>query len=220
MIELKNITKIFSKADSENILYKNMDFEVKSGEFIAIVGRSGSWKSTILNLISGLLWPDEGSISIDNQDITKLSQDEITKFRGKNMSFIFQQFHLIPNLTVEENITLPLEINKIPAQFETKEILQKVWLSQKAESYPFELSGWEQQRVAVARAFAAQTNILLADEPTGNLDENNAKNVMDILQTLHKETKNTIILITHDMQVAEYADKIFTLENKQLILKK
>lgn len=220
MIELKNITKIFSKADSQNILYKNMDFEVKSGEFIAIVGRSGSWKSTILNLISGLLWPDEWSISIDNQDITKLSQDEITKFRGKNMSFIFQQFHLIPNLTVEENIILPLEINKIPAQFETKEILQKVWLSQKAESYPFELSGWEQQRVAVARAFAAQTNILLADEPTGNLDENNAKNVMDILQTLHKETKNTIILITHDMQVAEYADKIFTLENKQLILKK
>jgi len=220
MIELKNITKIFSKADSQNILYKNMDFEVKSGEFIAIVGRSGSWKSTILNLISGLLGPDEGSISIDNQDITKLSQDEITKFRGKNMSFIFQQFHLIPNLTVEENITLSLEINKIPAQFETKEILQKVWLSQKAESYPFELSGWEQQRVAVARAFAAQTNILLADEPTGNLDENNAKNIMDILQTLHKETKNTIILITHDMQVAEYADKIFTLENKQLILKK
>lgn len=220
MIELKNITKIFSKADSQNILYKNMDFEVKSGEFIAIVGRSGSWKSTILNIISGLLWPDEGSIIIDNQDITKLSQDEITKFRGKNMSFIFQQFHLIPNLTVEENITLPLEINKIPAQFETKEILEKVWLSQKAESYPFELSGWEQQRVAVARAFAAQTNILLADEPTGNLDENNAKNVMDILQTLHKETKNTIILITHDMQVAEYADKIFTLENKQLILKK
>lgn len=220
MIELKNITKIFSKADSQNILYKNMDFEVKSGEFIAIVGRSGSWKSTILNLISGLLGPDEGSISIDNQDITKLFQDEITKFRGKNMSFIFQQFHLIPNLTVEENITLPLEINKIPAQFETKEILEKVWLSQKAESYPFELSGWEQQRVAVARAFAAQTNILLADEPTGNLDENNAKNVMDILQTLHKETKNTIILITHDMQVAEYADKIFTLENKQLILKK
>lgn len=220
MIELKNITKIFSKADSQNILYKNMNFEVKSGEFIAIVGRSGSWKSTILNLISGLLWPDEGSISIDNQDITKLSQDKITKFRGKNMSFIFQQFHLIPNLTVEENITLPLEINKIPAQFETKEILQKVWLSQKAESYPFELSGWEQQRVAVARAFAAQTNILLADEPTGNLDENNAKNVMDVLQTLHKETKNTIILITHDMQVAEYADKIYTLENKQLILKK
>lgn len=220
MIELKNVTKIFSKADSQNVLYQNMDFEVKSGEFIAIVGRSGSWKSTILNLISGLLWPDEGSISIDNQDITKLSQDEITKFRGKNMSFIFQQFHLIPNLTVEENITLPLEINKIPAQFETKEILQKVWLSQKAESYPFELSGWEQQRVAVARAFAAQTNILLADEPTGNLDENNAKNVMDILQTLHKETKNTIILITHDMQVAEYADKIYTLENKQLILKK
>lgn len=220
MIELKNITKIFSKADSQNILYKNMDFEVKSGEFIAIVGRSGSWKSTILNLISGLLSPDEGSINIDTQDITKLSQDEITKFRGKNMSFIFQQFHLIPNLTVAENITLPLEINKIPAEFETKEILQKVWLFQKSESYPFELSGWEQQRVAVARAFAAKTNILLADEPTGNLDEENAKNVMDILKKLHEETQNTIVLITHDMQVAEYADKIYTLEDKQLILKK
>lgn len=220
MIELKNITKIFSKADSQNILYKNMDFEVKSGEFIAIVGRSGSWKSTILNLISGLLSPDEGRIIIDTQDITKLSQDEITKFRGKNMSFIFQQFHLIPNLTVAENIALPLEINKIPAEFETKEILQKVWLSQKSESYPFELSGWEQQRVAVARAFAAKTNILLADEPTGNLDEENAKNVMDILKKLHEETQNTIVLITHDMQVAEYADKIYTLEDKQLILKK
>lgn len=220
MIELKNITKIFSKADSQNILYKNMDFEVKSWEFIAIVGRSGSWKSTILNLISGLLSPDGGQIIIDTQDITKLSQDEITKFRGKNMSFIFQQFHLIPNLTVAENITLPLEINKIPAEFETKEILQKVWLSQKTESYPFELSGWEQQRVAVARAFAAKTNILLADEPTGNLDEENAKNVMEILKKLHEETQNTIVLITHDMQVAEYADKIYTLEDKQLILKK
>lgn len=220
MIQLKNITKSFSKSDSKNILYENMDFEVKSWEFIAIVWRSGSGKSTILNLISGLLSPDSGEIYLDNQEITKLSQDEMTKTRGKNMSFIFQQFHLIPNLTVNENITLPIEINKIQPAFSTEQILQKVWLREKSENYPFELSGWEQQRVAVARAFAAQTNILLADEPTGNLDEKNAKNVMDILLKLHKETKNTIILITHDMQVAQYADKIYTLEDKQLIQKK
>lgn len=220
MIQLKNITKSFSKSDSKNILYENMDFEVKSWEFIAIVWRSGSGKSTILNLISGLLWPDSWQIYVDNQEITKLSQDEMTKTRGKNMSFIFQQFHLIPNLTVSENITLPLEINKIQPAFSTEQILKKVWLSEKSDSYPFELSGWEQQRVAVARAFAAKTNILLADEPTGNLDEKNAKNVMDILLKLHQETQNTIILITHDMQVAQYADKIYTLENKQLIQKK
>ncbi len=220
MIQLKNITKSFSKSDSKNILYENMDFEVKSWEFIAIVWRSGSGKSTILNLISGLLSPDSGKICIDNQEITKLSQDEMTKTRGKNMSFIFQQFHLIPNLTVSENITLPIEINKIQPAFSTDQILKKVWLSEKSESYPYELSWWEQQRVAVARAFAAQTSILLADEPTGNLDEKNAKNVMDILLQLHKETQNTIVLITHDMQVAQYADKIYTLEDKQLILKK
>ncbi len=220
MIQLKNITKSFSQSDSKNILYENMDFEVKSWEFIAIVWRSGSGKSTILNLISGLLSPNSGEIHVDNQEITKLSQDEMTKTRGKNMSFIFQQFHLIPNLTVSENITLPIEINKIQPAFSTQQILKKVWLSEKSESYPYELSWWEQQRVAVARAFAAQTNILLADEPTGNLDEKNAKNVMDILSLLHKETKNTIVLITHDMQVAQYADKIYTLENKQLILKK
>lgn len=220
MIQLKNITKSFSQSDSKNILYENMDFEVKSWEFIAIVWRSGSGKSTILNLISGLLSPNSGKIHVDNQEITKLSQDEMTKTRGKNMSFIFQQFHLIPNLTVSENITLPIEINKIQPAFSTQQILKKVWLSEKSESYPYELSWWEQQRVAVARAFAAQTNILLADEPTGNLDEKNAKNVMDILSLLHKETKNTIVLITHDMQVAQYADKIYTLENKQLILKK
>lgn len=220
MIQLKKITKSFSKADNQNILYENMDFEVKSWEFIAIVWRSGSGKSTILNLISWLLSPDSWEIFIENEKITDLWQDEMTKKRGKNMSFIFQQFHLIPNLTVSENISLPIDINKIPMQFSIKEILQKVWLEDKADNYPFELSGWEQQRVAVARAFAAQTPVLLADEPTGNLDETNAKNVMDILLQLHKETKNTIVLITHDMQVANYADKIYTLQDKQLILQK
>lgn len=220
MIEIKNITKSFTQEKSSTLVYEDLNFSVESGDFIAIIWKSGSGKSTLLNLLSGLIDADSGNISIDNKEITQLSQDEMTKFRGKNMSFIFQQFHLIPNLTVTENIELILEMNKTESQFQTEELLEKVWLTEKKDNYPFELSGGQQQRVAIARAFIAKTPLLLADEPTGNLDEKNAKNIMEILKNLHKETKNTVLLITHDSDIASYANKIYELQSNNLVLQK
>ena len=220
MIEIKNITKSFTQEKSSTVVYEDLNFSVESGDFIVIIWKSGSGKSTLLNLLSGLIDADSGTISIDNKEITQLSQDEMTKFRGKNMSFIFQQFHLIPNLTVTENIELILEMNKTEAQFQTEELLEKVWLTEKKDNYPFELSGGQQQRVAIARAFIAKTSLLLADEPTGNLDEKNAKNIMEILKNLHKETKNTVLLITHDSDIASYANKVYELQSNNLVLQK
>ncbi len=218
MIELKNIKKTFTTEESVTDLYKDLNFKIDSWDFIAILGSSGSWKTTLLNMISWLTDFDSWDIIINQKQFSKIKNDALTKFRWSNMSFIFQQFHLIPNLTVTENIELPLDINKIKARFSSEEILEKVWLKEKAHSYPFNLSGWEQQRVAIARAFIWNTPILLADEPTGNLDETNSKNIMKILTDLHKETNNTIILITHDLHVAQYADRQYELKNNTLQL--
>ena len=218
MIKLENITKKYIWENSQSTIYENLNFEVEQGDFIAIVWRSGSWKTSLLNIIAGLIDFDQWDIIINDKKYSDMSLNEKTKFRWKNMSFIFQQFHLIPNLSVAENIELTLDINKISARFTVDEILEKIWLANKKNNYPFELSGWEQQRVAIARAFVWNTDILLADEPTWNLDEKNAQNIMELLKNMHKETKNTIILITHDMWVAKFANKVFRLENNTLNL--
>lgn len=175
------------------------------------MGASGTGKSTLLNLISGILRPDAGSILLWDTDITKLKTDQMIEFRGKNIAFIFQAFELIPNLTVEENVDLVLDISHAKRRYSTEEILQKVWLEWKWLRYPNELSGWEEQRVAIARAFVADVPYLLADEPTGNLDEANAAKIMDIIETLHKETGITIVMITHDPSIASRADTIYRL---------
>lgn len=218
MIKLENITKKYIWENTQNTIYENLSFHVEEWDFVAIVWRSGSWKTSLLNIMAGLIDFDSGEVTVWNQKYSHMSWDQRTKFRGKNMSFIFQQFHLIPNLTVEENIELTLDINKIPARFTSDEILEKIGLWDKKTNYPFELSGWEQQRVAIARAFMWETRLLFADEPTWNLDEKNAENIMKLLQDLHKETKNTIILITHDMWVAKYANKTYRLQDNTLNL--
>lgn len=218
MIQIENITKKYIWENTQNTIYENLSFNIEQWDFVAIVWRSWSWKTSLLNIIAGLIDFDSGEVSVANEKYSQLSWDERTKFRWKNMSFIFQQFHLIPNLTVWENIELTLDINKIQSRFTVEEILEKIWLSDKKENYPFELSGWEQQRVAIARAFIWDTQLLLADEPTGNLDEKNAENIMKLLKDLHKETKNTIVLITHDMWVAKFANKTYRLENNTLNL--
>lgn len=220
MINLKNITKNFKTPDSQTQLYNWLNFTIDSGDFVAILGSSGSWKTTLLNMMSWLVNFDEWEIVVNNEKYSELSWDALTKFRWSNMSFIFQQFHLIPNLTVRENIELPIDINKIEQRFSVEEILKKVWLEEKIDSYPFNLSWWEQQRVAIARAFIGKTPILLADEPTGNLDDKNTKNIMEILTQLHKETWNTIVMITHDNEVAQYADKQYELTWNELKLLK
>lgn len=182
------------------------------------MGPSGSGKSTLLNLLSGLDTPDHGSVRINNTTLNELNNDERTLRRGKHVGFIFQQFHLIPNLTVQDNIDLVIDISWLERRFSTKEILEKVWLQWYESRYPHQLSGGEQQRVAIARAFVAQLPILLADEPTGNLDHHNAMIIMDLMMSLHKTSKTTIILITHDNSVAQYAQQRYQLQEGKLIL--
>lgn len=221
MINIKKLNKIYpNKNGKDTIIYKDMDLKIEKGSFISVLGTSGSGKTTFLNLISGLDNFQNGSIEINQQKLESLSDDEKTAFRAKNISFIFQQFNLIDNLTVEENIDLIIELNKIERRYTTKELLKIVGLWDKLKAYPYNLSGWEQQRVAVARAFVWKTPILLADEPTWNLDDANSKIVMTLIQKLHKESGNTIIMITHDLKIAKIADSSFFLEKHALIEKK
>ena len=218
MINIKNLTKSYITWNKTNTIYDNLDFKIENGDFVAILWKSWNWKTTLLNIISWLISFNKWKVIVNNIDLSDLSNDKISKFRWKNISFIFQQFHLIPNLTVTENIELPLDINNLKARFKTKDIIKKVWLQGKENAYPYELSWWEQQRVAIARAFIWETPILLADEPTWNIDEETTINIMNILKTLHKETKNTIILITHDKWLINYANKSYELKNKKMYL--
>jgi putative ABC transport system ATP-binding protein len=198
MILLEKIKKSYSSQNDTITLFHDLDWKIEGGSFVALMGASGAGKSTILSMIAGILTPDTGTITLGDTQISYLSQDDRIEFRGKNIAFIFQAFELLPNLTVAENIDLVLDISHAKRRYETEYIIEKVGLSGKSHRYPTELSGGEQQRVAIARAFVADVPYLLADEPTGNLDETNASNIMDLIDTLHKETQNTIIMITHD----------------------
>jgi len=213
MITIKKLCKKFQIEDETLDIFKDLSLSIKKGSTNAIIGTSGSWKSTFLNMISWLDTDFEGKIVIGKQDTSKLSEQEITEFRGKNISFIFQNFNLFDNLTVKENIDIVLEINNLERNFSTDEIIELVWLKDKTHSYPFHLSGGEKQRIAIARAFVWNTWLLLADEPTGNLDSINTKNIMDLIIDLNKKTKNTIIMITHDLNIAKLADNIYELKN-------
>lgn len=218
MIELKKLNKFFLTSNWKVEIFKNLDFSINSWEFISLIWPSWSWKSTFLNMLSWIDRDFEWNIFIDEKDISKLSDNEITSFRWKNISYIFQNFKLIENLTVKENIDLIVELNSLERNFETDEILKIVWLESKKDSYVFNLSWWESQRVAIARAFVWKTNILLADEPTWALDVKNKKIIMDLILELHKKIKNTIILITHDDEVAKLTQKTYKLANESLIL--
>jgi putative ABC transport system ATP-binding protein len=208
------------------------------------MGASGAGKSSLISLIAGIISPDTGSIHLGDSvndhdfsipfptdtvhssrndrviDITTLTRDEMIAYRGGHIAFIFQAFELIPNLTVTENIDLVLDISHAPRRYETTEILERVGLTGKGSRYPTELSGGEQQRVAIARAFVADVPYLLADEPTGNLDEANADRIMQLISELHRETGNTIIMITHDRDIAAHADMTYRLHGGTLVLEK
>jgi len=219
MIHLKNISKSYSSRGETVTLFTDLDWSVETGSFVALMGASGAGKSTLLSLIAGILTPDSGSIALGDTDITTLTRDEMIAYRGAHIAFIFQAFELIPNLTVEENIDLVLDISHAPRRYETTEILERVWLAGKGQRYPNELSGGEQQRVAIARAFVADVPYLLADEPTGNLDEGNASRIMDLIDILHRETGNTIVMITHDADIASRADMVWRLHGGKLMKK-
>jgi len=213
MINIKNLNKKYWNSS----IFKDMSLEVIQWEIISILWPSGSWKSTLLNLISLIDNNYSGEIKIDDKNISDInSEEKATSFRWKNISFIFQNFNLIENLTVEENIDLVIEINKLERNYSTKEIIKLVWLENKSKSYPFNLSWWEKQRVAIARAFVWKNKLLLADEPTWSLDRDNTKNICKLINQLNKKTKNTIILITHDTEVAKIWDKTYEIKDYKL----
>ena len=216
MITLRRLSKSYTSRDETITLFTNLDWIINTGSFVALMGASGAGKSTLLSLIAGTLVPDRGSIHLDDTDITELTVDAMIEYRGTHIGFIFQAFELMPNLTVEENIDLVLDISHAKRRYTTSEILDKVGLAGKERRFPSELSGGEQQRVAIARAFVSEVAYLLADEPTGNLDEGNATKIMELIDTLHQETKNTIIMITHDHNIASRADRIYRLQGGEI----
>ena len=199
-------------------ILKSIGLTIPSGQFIAITGHSGSGKTTLLSLIAGLDNPSRGTIKIDGQDITKLNEDKLALLRGERFGFIFQNFHLIPTLTAVENVVLSAELNNTPgATKKSEDLLGIVGLGDRQHHYPAQLSGGEQQRLSLARAFVNEPNIILADEPTGNLDSKNSNRIIELIRELHRVKQATIILVTHEPQVAKQSQRILTLEDGKII---
>ncbi len=207
MIELRGVSKTVTSGDRPLIILHPLDLFIPSGQCVSIVGPSGSGKSTLLGLIAGLDAPTTGEILIDGVEITTLSEDALASLRGSNIGFVFQFFHLIPSLTAFENILVPLEIAGVTGAREKAEgLLQEVGLEARASHYPSQLSGGEQQRIAIARALANDPPILLADEPTGNLDSVNGHHVVELLLEVNRRRGTTVVLVTHDTELAEITE--------------
>ena len=218
MIEISELTKTLYGGGHKVEILKSIGLTIPSGQFIAITGHSGSGKTTLLSLIAGLDNPSRGTIKIDGQDITKLNEDELALLRGKRFGFIFQNFHLIPTLTALENVVLSAELNNTPgATKKSEDLLGMGGLGDRQHHYPAQLSGGEQQRLSLARAFVNEPNIILADEPTGNLDSKNSNRIIELIRELHRVKQATIILVTHEPQVAKQSQRILTLEDGKII---
>ena len=219
VIEVSQLWKTIENPPSSVEILRDVTFSVARGQFLAIMGASGSGKSTLLGLLAGLDTVTSGAIRLDGTDITNLREDELARLRGRKIGFVFQSYQLVPTLTAEENILLPAELSGYGSQprRRAKELLERVGLSNRAHHYPVQLSGGEQQRVALARAFITQPPILMADEPTGNLDSANGQHVLDLLIQLNREEKTTLLLVTHDRRLAEYANRIITLQDGRVL---
>jgi putative ABC transport system ATP-binding protein len=219
MIDLKRVSKVFDGKRKATAL-ENVDLQIPKGEVVSIVGPSGSGKSTLLNLIGGLDRPTAGEILIDNQSLGELSDDELTRVRRDMIGFIFQFFNLLPTLNCLENVSLPLHLRKWPRrkiEERAKELLNLVQLSHRIDHLPEELSGGERQRVAIARALSVYPPILLADEPTGNLDTRTGEEILRLIQDLHAKLGSTILIVTHDMGVAEQCARTVRLRDGQVV---
>jgi putative ABC transport system ATP-binding protein len=219
MIQVKNITKTFKNGDVETRVLKGIDVEIKSGEFVAIMGKSGAGKSTLMYQMSLLDHPTTGEIIIDGHNVTNLSHDERTKFRLDNLGYIFQDYALVPELTAIENIMVPLLMqgkSDEEAVRIAKGSLEKIGLSHREDNLPSQLSGGEQQRVSIARAVAHNPKILFADEPTANLDSESSKAVIDIFRSLHAAGQ-TIVMVTHEPEYTTYCDRVITLSDGKII---
>ena len=200
--------KTYRDGEKETEVLRGINLEIDEGEFVAIAGHSGSGKSTLLGLLAGLDRPTTGQVFIGETEITTLPESRLAKIRGRMLGFVFQSFNLIPTLTALENIELPMILNKKPDPQRARELLDLVGLSHRSRHYPSQLSGGEQQRVAIARALVCDPPIILADEPTGNLDSKNSQTVIDLLLSLNSEKQKTIVLVTHDMDFAAKAQRI------------
>ena len=213
-IVARQVSKRIDTATHTVEILKGIDFEVERGQFVAIMGASGSGKSTLLGLLAGLDAPTSGQILLDGADITGLEEDELAVLRGRTVGFVFQSYQLIPTLTAEENVLLPLDLaGERDAGDRARELLDRVGLLDRRDHYPVQLSGGEQQRVALARAFVMRPPILMADEPTGNLDTKNGRLVLDLLLHLNQREKATLLLVTHDRELASFADRTITLRD-------
>lgn len=218
ILEVKNLCKTYGKGENKVEALKNITFNIEKGEFIAIVGESGSGKSTLLHLLGGLDKASSGEIFIDGENILKLNDDNLAIFRRRSIGFVFQFFNLVPILNVEENIKIPalLDNKKVDDEY-FEEILRILKLEKRRKHIPAELSGGQQQRVSIARSLINKPGIILADEPTGNLDSKTSKEIIELLKISSKKYNQTLIVITHDLKIADKADRVITLEDGEIV---
>lgn len=220
IIKLENVKKLYTIGEKDFWVLKGLDLQIKKGEFIAIVGKSGSGKSTLLNLLGGIDSPTEGRIVINDQEINGFSENQLSRFRGEHIGFVFQFFQLMPTLTVLENVVMPMDFSKsIPASKRKERaisLLKKVGMGSHLDKFPSALSGGEQQRVAIARALANDPDIIFADEPTGNLDSNTSEDIFNLLKALTADGK-TVIMVTHNNELAERCGRIIKISDGSII---
>jgi putative ABC transport system ATP-binding protein len=218
MIEVRGLKKSIRNGSRTVEILKGIDLSVPRGQFLAIMGASGSGKSTLLGLLAGLDAPSEGEVLIDGTEISRLPEDSLAQVRGKKIGFVFQSYQLIPTLTALENVLLPYELNANgDGKKRAAALLETVGLADRLHHYPVQLSGGEQQRVAMARAFVLDPPIVLADEPTGNLDSTNGQHVLDLLTDRQREASTTLVLVTHDKQIADRADRRIFLRDGRIV---
>ena len=218
-ITLRDLRKQYTEGDQQRVIFADLSLDISRGELVALLGQSGSGKSTLLNLLGGIDLPDAGQIRISDRLLTALPETERTRFRRRHIGFVFQFFNLIPTLTVAENLLMPLELNGLttPEQRDRAlELLDQVGLGNRRASFPERLSGGEQQRLALARALVHRPWLLLADEPTGNLDAATGERILELLLALHRQAETTMVMVTHSREVAARADRILTLEAGQI----
>ena len=217
ILEIKNLCKVYGSGETKVDALKNVSFDVEQGEFVAIVGPSGSGKSTLMHILGGVDTPTSGVVSISGTDIGKLNETKLAIFRRRQIGLIYQFYNLIPILNVEENMTLPILLDgKKPDKKLLKDLVEKLGLSDRVGHLPNQLSGGQQQRVSIGRALMNHPALLLADEPTGNLDSENSKEIIGLLRRFNKENRQTVIIITHDEKIALSADRVITIEDGQI----
>ena len=218
MLQARQLSKEYQSGDHRLAVLRDVNFTIPDGAFVAVVGPSGSGKTTLLGLLAGLDVPTHGTVLLDGEDLTKLSEDRRAQLRGAKVGFVFQSFQLIPTLTALENVQVPLELRgDAGAPVRARELLARVGLGDRVHHFPNQLSGGEQQRVAIARAFSNAPRLLFADEPTGNLDSETGAHIVELLETLNRESHTTIVLVTHDLALARRAQRIIRLADGVVI---